>query len=66
MSGEQLESVEGVLEKYIPGPELEEVKRVLYGKPSEWVWIIFFVEDLCFNSFQILGSQNCLLFVNQI
>ena len=35
MSGEQLESVEGVLEKYIPGPELEEVKRVLYGKPSE-------------------------------
>jgi len=35
MSAEQLESIESVLNKYIPPQELSEVQRVLYGKPSE-------------------------------
>jgi len=34
MSGE-LSSVESVLEKHLPGPELEEVKRILYGRPAK-------------------------------
>jgi len=33
MSAEQCESLESVLEKYVPHPELAEVKRILYGKP---------------------------------
>jgi len=33
MSAEQCESLESVLEKYVPQPELAEVKRILYGKP---------------------------------
>ena len=35
MSAQQLESIESVLEKYVPSPELDEVKRILYGKPAE-------------------------------
>jgi len=36
MSGEQIDSVEAVLDKYIPaGDELNEIKRVLYGKPAK-------------------------------
>ena len=34
MSAEQCESLEAVLEKYVPQPELAEVKRILYGKPA--------------------------------
>ena len=48
MSAEQCESLEAVLEKYVPQPELAEVKRILYGKPATWViqrgpqlWTIF-------------------------
>merc|ERR1711885_80564 len=33
MSAEQCESLESVLEKFVPQPELAEVKRILYGKP---------------------------------
>jgi len=35
MSAEQLDSLETVLNKYIPPQELSEVQRILYGKPSE-------------------------------
>ena len=34
MSGEELASLETVLEKYIPPQELAEVKRILYGRPA--------------------------------
>ena len=34
MSREELCSVESVLEKYIPGEELDEVKRILFGRPA--------------------------------
>ena len=36
MSAEQCESLESVLEKYVPQPELAEVKRILYGKPVKY------------------------------
>ena len=35
MSGEELTSLESVLQKYIPAQELAEVQRILYGKPAE-------------------------------
>ena len=36
MSGEQIDSVEAVLDKYIPaGDDLDQIKRVLYGKPAK-------------------------------
>ena len=34
MSGEELNSLEAVLEKYVPPQELAEVKRILYGRPA--------------------------------
>ena len=34
MSGEELHSLETVLEKYVPPQELAEVKRILYGRPA--------------------------------
>ena len=34
MSGDEIASLESVIEKYIPEPELGEVKRILYGKPA--------------------------------
>ena len=34
MSGEELTSLETVLQKYIPPQELAEVQRILYGKPA--------------------------------
>ena len=34
MSGEELSSLETVLEKYVPPQELAEVKRILYGRPA--------------------------------
>ena len=37
MSAEQCDSLESVLEKYVPQPELAEVKRILYGKPVKYV-----------------------------
>ena len=37
MSAEQCESLESVLEKYVPQPELAEVKRILYGKPVKYL-----------------------------
>ena len=37
MSAEQCESLESVLEKYVPQPELAEVKRILYGKPVKYI-----------------------------
>ena len=33
MSGE-VESVESILEKYIPPGELESIKKILYGNPA--------------------------------
>ena len=40
MSAEQCESLESVLEKYVPQPELAEVKRILYGKPVKYLHLI--------------------------
>ena len=37
MSAEQCESLESVLEKFVPQPELAEVKRILYGKPVKYL-----------------------------
>ena len=34
MSGQELNSLEAVLEKYVPPQELAEVKRILYGRPA--------------------------------
>ena len=34
MSGEELASLESVLQKYIPPGELAEVNRILYGRPA--------------------------------
>ena len=34
MSGQELNSLEAVLEKYVPLQELAEVKRILYGRPA--------------------------------
>jgi len=35
MAREELHSIESVLDKYVPGEELAEVKRILFGKPAE-------------------------------
>lgn len=40
MSGVELKSLEECLEKYIPTDELKEVKRILYGRPDEWVFCL--------------------------
>lgn len=37
MSSGEFKSLEECLEKHIPAPELAEVKRILFGKPVEWV-----------------------------
>ena len=34
MSGEELTSLESVLQKYVPPGELAEVNRILYGRPA--------------------------------
>ena len=35
MAREELHSIESVLDKYVPGEELAEVKRILFGNPAE-------------------------------
>ena len=70
MSAEQCESLEAVLEKYVPQPELAEVKRILYGKPATWViqrgpklWCWYFLTEpllqLSFLSTTLLFAESC-------
>lgn len=35
MSSVNLKSLQDCLEKYIPGEELKEVKRIIFGRPDE-------------------------------
>ena len=36
-STKEFESLEKILDEHLPAAELAEVKRILYGKPVEWV-----------------------------